>query len=188
MSQEGLIATVQDCVRGWALNKFGKAPFLLEFSRCKKEILLQDFAYEVWYESKILGLFLVFTTKKETILKFLNYKFSGRLFNFETLKNLEEVSFSAFKDLVKDLDKSFLKGLERIYMGFDIKDTKFLRAKGWIRSLWGVMFLYLSFRINGIGEFSLCLTAGPREFIRRSHPQAIISCSTKIPREEISVY
>lgn len=184
MPQDALITTVQDCVRGWALDKFGKSPFLLEFSRCKKEITLQDFTYEVWYESKILGLFLVFTTKRETILKFLNNKFSGRLFNFETLKNLEEVSFSVFKDLVRDLDKSFLKGLERIYVGFEIKDIKFLRAQGWIRSLWGVMSFYLSFRISGIGEFSLCVTAGPREFLKRSHPSVIISCSTEISKKE----
>lgn len=171
MQQDTLIAAVQDCVRGWTLDKFGKNPFLLEFSRCKREIILQDFTYEIWYESKILGVFLVFTTKREMILRFLNNKFSGRLLSFEILKNLEEVLFSVFKDLVKDLDKSFLVSLEKIYVGFDIKDKKFLRSKGLIKFLWGTMSSYFNFRINGIGELSLCLTGGPKEFLKSPIPR-----------------
>lgn len=187
MGYDVLLSLFQESVKNWSVQKLGKLPILVEFSRCKKEALLQDFTCEVWYESKILCLVLIFTTKRETILKFLNNKFSGRLFNFETLKNLEEVSFSIFKDLVKDLDKSFLEGLERIYMGFDIKDIKFLRSKGLIRSLCGAMFSCFIFRVNGIGEFSLYLTVGPREFLKRSHPPVVISCFTEIFKEKFSV-
>lgn len=167
MRQEILISTVQDCMKSWALDKFGKLPFLLEFSRCRKDIMLQDFTYKIWYESKVLGLFVVLTITKEAILKFLENRFSKSLLNFETLEYLREVSFNVFKDLVRGLDRGFLASLEKICVDFEIKEVKFLRSKGLIKSFLGMMAFYFSFRVNNIGEFVLYLASGPKEFLKR---------------------